>query len=530
MSTIIGIDFGCRTCRTAVLREGKAEAFANRHTERPQPILLDALDAAEGGGTAGSLPFRFRRLKQKLGSDQLIEGSGGPRSTTDAVTEVFRQIVADGRSALGEPVEKAVLAVPGFFPERARAALRDAALRAGVPAVKLYDEALGAVMGGTRPAEPGNTLVYAMGAGIFAVSVVQVRDGGARVLSAAGDRVVGGDELDRALVEIILDRLDVPRAPEDLSGAMLRLKDLAERVKTGLSRREQEEFDVNLTDLFSQGGGVSMVITRGEFERAIAGVVAMTLNSARGVVAEAGLTPQDLDRVLLVGGSTRVPLMERSLAEAFAVPQVRAGDADVAVGAARQGGRLAEIDWKRSDPAPAPPESESPLPPPPARRSGQRAARPTPPSSSAWIDLFSPGVLEAEALWTRGDLGAAIRALEKVLLQMSQYLGTLYQEVGQGLSREGQYGEAVVLLEKAIKFSPEDMLAQRAYHRALNQWAVSLYRAQRFAEAEKAIQRALRINPECPGCLSLAANIRREIRAAKARTAHFTSTRKRKKG
>ncbi|MBM3318679.1 MAG: Hsp70 family protein [Candidatus Eisenbacteria bacterium] len=530
MSAIIGIDFGCRTCRTAVLRKGKAEAFPNRHTERPQPIILDALDMTEGGGTACILPFRFRRLKQKLGSDQFIEGSSGPRSTADAVTEVFRQIVVDGRSALGEPVEKAVLAVPGFFPERARAALRDAALRAGVPAVKLYDEALGAVMGGARPAESGNTLVYAMGAGIFAVSVVQVREGGARVLSAAGDRFLGGDEFDSALVEVILDRLVIPRALEDLSGAMLRLKDLAESVKTGLSRREQEEFDVNLTDLFSQGGGVSMVITREDFERAIAGVVAMTLSSARGVVAEAGLAPQDLDRVLLVGGSTRVPIIERSLANAFAVPQVRAGDADIAVGAARQGGRLAEADWKRSDPVPAPPESGSAPAPPPARRSGQRAARPTPPPSSAWLDMLSAGVLEAEALWARGDLIAAIRALEKVLLQVSQFLGTLYQEAGQGLSREGRHGDAVVLLEKAVEFSPEDMLAQRAYHRALNQLAVALYRAQRFAEAEKAIQRALRINPKCPGCLDLAANIRREIRAARARTANFTSTRKRKKG
>ncbi len=477
MGAIVGIDFGSSACRTAVYRDGRAEPFSNRFSERRQPALAEPPSAADGDSGLGALPAVFRSLKQKTGTDPAAPGE---------IAALFHQLLEDAQAAVGESVERAVLTVPGFFPERPRAVLREAALRAGFPAVRLLDEALGAVLGATKPFERGTVLVYALGAGVFSATVVRVANGKPRVLSSEGHRFLGGNDFDAALMGLILDRLNRPR---DLNGAqetIPRLKTLAEQVKIGLSRREQEEFDV------VEGAPATLTLSRAEFELAIAPAVETTLALTRRAVESAGLAAGGIDQVLLAGGSTRIPLIERRLREHFPVTLFKAGDADIARGAALQAGQMPEADWKRNEPEPSVEPSRQ-----------AHAASGATPDQGTWLPMFSPLLLEAETLWNRGERNAAIAKFHEMLDQGKRYLGTLYHELGQALFRAEQYDEAIPYLEEALRQSPNDRFALQTYHESLNQKARALCKAGRWLDARSVIRQSLKINPHCPGCLQV---------------------------
>ena len=499
MGALIGIDFGCSACRTAVVREGRAEPFANRFTERCPPARVEP--APQSGGEFGpaALPAVFRGLKQRAGSDKTAPGE---------IADLFRQLLEDAQAAVGEPVSGAVLAVPGFFPDGPRAVLRDAALRAGFPAVRLFDEALGAVMGAAKPVESGAVLVYSLGAGVFSASVVRAGNGRPRVLSSEGRRFLGGNDFDAALMGLILDRLGRPRDLEGSTESIPRLKILAEQVKIGLSRREREEFDVSLAELFGQGGGVSLSVERSEFEEAIAAAVEATMTLASKAVEAAGLPPGGVDQVLLAGRSTRIPLIERRLKQQFLVPPTRAKDDDIALGAAVQAGQMAEADWKRSEPAPAVPPPQ-PAPPP--------AAVPAPRSDAAgpstWLPLFSPLLLEAEELWNRGQQPAAIGKFQEMLEQGKRYLGTLCHEVGKSCARARRFDEAIRYLEAALAHSPSDRLARHTYHETLRDKARELRDAGRLREARNTILQALQLSPKCETCNGIYRDIEQALRS-----------------
>lgn len=526
MSTIIGIDYGTRLCRTAVFREGVAELFTNRYSDRPQHPILEHRGSSTSDAGLGNFPLRFRSAKQNAGSNSGRLGKQAEQRGGESLVEMFRQVLEDAQAALGEPIDKAVVAVPAFFPERARAAFRDGALNAGFPAVRLSAEAVAAVTGGTKPAEQETTLVYALGAGVFTTAVVRVQGGKARVLASEGNRFFGGNDLDAALIGIMLDRVDGRDHSRDPIETIVRLRDLAENVKIGLSRHPQEELEVNLADLFLDGGAASLEITRSEFEHAIAAPIEETLKRAQEAVKGAGLSLGDLDRVLLIGGSTRVPLVVQRLAEVFPIPQFRAGDGDIALGAALRGGKLGEGDWARSQP-------ESDTTAPDSRLSGRRRSHrlrsSTPAPASSWLNLFAAGITEAEDLWTQGRRSSAIGAFEDVLRQEQEYLGTLYQEMGQGLAREAKYDLAVACLEKAIRHSPGDKHALQTCHETLRDWSMDLLNTGHLTEALKQIRRALQIVPGCPGCMSRSRQIEEAIRMSKRAEVITRTSRKGKK-
>src|SRR5882762_8764474 len=264
MATTLGIDFGSSLCRTAVLRDGQAESFPNRFSERKLPVIVEGTDGV----------VSFSSIKQGLGF------SGTPA----AAAELFEAIRQDAKEATGEEIQAAVVTVPSCFTERQRAALREAAVGGGFAAVRLLDESMAALLATAIKSEAKTVLVYALGAGVFSASMFQVSDGAPQALWHEGNRNLGGNSFDAAIVSFLLERLGF--APDefiDRQESAGKLKQLAENVKIGLSKRSSEEFDVNIGELFLEAAAkksrfsVTLSFTRSDLDSLVAGMIDETI-------------------------------------------------------------------------------------------------------------------------------------------------------------------------------------------------------------------------------------------------------------
>jgi actin-like ATPase involved in cell morphogenesis len=513
MSVFLGIDFGCGACRTVVVREGVPEVVRNRFDERGLPHVRPVLHpkVMEAEVQNGCFPLNSTSLKQELGSLQFVDTVAGRHGVADKIAEILSQVREDVLGAINEPISGTVLGIPGFYTDCPRAALREAAQSAGFSAVRLADEGLAAVLGAENPMERGTALVFAFGAGVFSTSVVSVENGRGRVMSAEGNRLLGGNYLDRTLASLILKRLGRGEDFQNPSEASRYLLDLAREVKEGLSRREESLFDINLAKLFKSGDLIPLSVTRGEFEGLIAESVSKTIDLARKGLDAAGVPVSSLDRIVMVGGSTAIPYVESSLAKEFGIPSVRAGRIDIARGAALFGGRLGAAEWKRREAAAG--EAEEPEPvqsPAPVQLPVRRE-----PEQGTWVAKFVPYLTEAETRWKGGDRKGSIRTFEGLLKEMDRYLGTLYHSEAQGFLSDGNFDEAVDFLAKAAKLAgdPNDRNQYvNEYHRALNRRGAQLLAAGRLEEARLILRKALDINPKCPSCMDLYDRARRGLR------------------
>jgi actin-like ATPase involved in cell morphogenesis len=500
MAVIAGIDLGSAACRVVLSVGGDLKPVAHRFDEGGlPPILVGSRGASADAAARFYLPFDFASLKQKAGADPGVD---------QCITEVFAKIREDLRAAAVEAIDGVVITVPSTLLERPRSAIREAALDAGFPAVKLLDEALATVIGAEAPPAEGCHLLYALGAGFFSASVIRVDRGRPGILASAGNNALGG-EFDSVLMRLILEKF----APRTVSRSRLAaLKMHAERLKVGLSTREVVEDEIDLREFFDENGTVAITVSREEYEERIRGLVESTLEQAREALAEAGLAGRDLKGILVAGGATRIPLVGRLLAAEFNVPQVRMDSLCAARGAARQGILLDPANWKRREPGLAAQVNNPPSPPPPS----PATTVPTRPADNGqWTLMFAPQIQEAEALWNSGKQLQAINALAHTTQQIHQYLGTLYQLYGQSLLHEGAYDKAVIVMQQAAKLNPSDKTSRASYHLALNRRSEELLREGRLKEAQKMILAALSLNPNCQGCLEVRARIERQSRARK---------------
>ena len=518
---IVGIDFGNLLCRTAACLDGRVEPFSNRFSERPLPLSVEFTARAET-----PTPVSFRGLKQMLGIEERFLIPSGPVRVLESVAGLLWQIREDADTASRGGIRGAVLSVPAFYQDRRRVAVRDAALRGGFPAVRLVDEAVAVLTGSeTTPAE-GVTLVYALGAGLFSATIVRVVRGRPKVLSAEGDVEVGGLTFDSLLLARLLDRLgkDVGSLASDPERAV-RVRAVVEQVKISLSRHEEEELDLNLTDLFPGGENVRLLVRREEFETAIRGAVEQTVAVAGRALESAGLPLSAMDRVLLIGGSTRIPLVERRLEELFQTERRRAGDYDIARGAALFGSQISEDAWINRDALDPPPiPTPAPPPPPPERHRPPRA-----PALQSWTGMFEPYLQRAATAWARQDHTQAICAVEEMLKAGAGLLGTLHAQRGEARYLQGNFAEAIDDFRKALARSPGDTLVRDHYHRTLGHWAAQLLKDGRLMQARTTIHDSLQLGPECQHCRQLAAQIEEAIRSDRDRRARDASRGKRRR-
>jgi molecular chaperone DnaK len=292
--------------------------------------------AAEVQQEATRLPYRVVAAERGLPRVQI----GDQPWTPEAISAlILQQVKATAEQALGQPVREAVVTVPAWFDDAQRQATKDAAQLAGLECLRILNEPTAAALAyGIDGSKDGTALVYDLGGGTFDVSILRIDDGVFRVLSTAGDTHLGGDDFDELLGQRILAQLPPTSDPYVLQA----VRAAAEGLKIRLSDADRAELELDLGDR----GAVKLAVTRAEFEAAIAPLVQRTLDCVTRAVKDAGLQLHELDDVVLVGGSTRVPLVRARLQSLTGkVPHTGVDpDLAVALGAAIQADVLAGND------------------------------------------------------------------------------------------------------------------------------------------------------------------------------------------
>ncbi|MEO6811355.1 MAG: Hsp70 family protein [Isosphaeraceae bacterium] len=357
MEIIIGIDLGTTNSEVAIVRDGRPVVLTGEDGDPilPSVVGLDPQGRLLVGRSARNqavlAPERtVRSIKRMMGQEGTVALGDQQYSPQEISAIILRTLKQRAEQALGEPVRKAVITVPALFTEGQRQATREAGELAGLEVVRIINEPTAAVLTyDPHPPERERLLVYDLGGGTFDVSIVQVEDGVVEVLTSHGDTKLGGDDFDQLLLDWVCDQFQKTHGLDlrESSIAKSRVLRAVEDAKKALS----SEAIVKLEEEFiAEREGVplhlTMEIERGDFETLIEPLLTRTLNAVDRALDDADLNADQIDKVVLVGGATRTPLVHHLLEERLGRPVHAEIEPDLAVamGAAVQGGLIAGID------------------------------------------------------------------------------------------------------------------------------------------------------------------------------------------
>lgn len=354
MGKIIGIDLGTTNSAVAVMEGGEAIIIPNIEGNRTTPSIVAFTKDGERlvGETAKrqaiTNPDRtIQSIKRQMGSDHKVNIDGKSYSPEEISAMILQKIKADAESYLGETVTDAVITVPAYFTDSQRQATKDAGKIAGLNVKRIINEPTAAALAYGLDKEHGQhkIMVFDLGGGTFDVSILELGDGVFEVLATRGNNHLGGDDFDERLIDYIAEQFK-RESGVDLKAdrmALQRLKEAAEKAKKELSTTKSS--NINLPFITATSAGplhLNMDITRAKFDELTADLVAKTIEPVKQALQDAGITASDVEKVLLVGGSTRIPAVQDAVRKLIGKePQKDINpDESVAIGAAIQGGVL----------------------------------------------------------------------------------------------------------------------------------------------------------------------------------------------
>ena len=351
MSKVIGIDLGTTNSCVAVVEGGKPVVITNAEGERTTPSVVAFTKDGErlvGGAAKRQIATNSGRtvssIKRYMGSDHRVHIDGRDLTPQEISAMILTKIRRDAESYLGEPVTEAVITVPAYFDDSQRKATQDAGRIAGLNVLRIINEpTAAAVASGLDNEAPQKILVYDLGGGTFDVSIIEIEDGTFTVLATGGDTHLGGDDFDERIVEWAVaefrrsDRIDLTKDP----AAMGRLKEEAEKAKKELSSALSAQLNLPFIAV-GKDGPQDLSLGRPQFEMMTGDLLARTVQPVQNALRDAGISASQLGKVLLVGGSTRMPAVERQVRELLGCEPSHTLNPDecVAMGAAVQGGLL----------------------------------------------------------------------------------------------------------------------------------------------------------------------------------------------
>ena len=354
MGKIIGIDLGTTNSCVAVMEGGKPVVITNAEGSRTTPSVVAFTktgervvgDAAKRQAVTNA-DKTIASIKRHMGSDYKVDIDGKKYSPQEISAMILSKLKRDAESYIGEPVTEAVITVPAYFTDAQRQATKDAGKIAGLDVKRIINEPTAAALSyGLDNEQEQRIMVYDLGGGTFDVSIIEIGEGVIEVLATAGDNKLGGDDFDNAITQYMLDEFKKAEGI-DLSGdkmAMQRLKEAAEKAKKELSSATTT--NINLPFITANQDGpkhFDMNLTRAKFDELTADLVDRTKGPVNTALADAGLTAAELDKVLLVGGSTRIIAVQEEVKRLTGKEPFKGINPDecVAIGACIQGGKLA---------------------------------------------------------------------------------------------------------------------------------------------------------------------------------------------
>ena len=353
MSKIIGIDLGTTNSCVAVMEAGEPVVIPNPEGARTTPSVVGFSKTGEriigqaAKRQAVTNPERtITSIKRKMGSDYKVSIDGKGYTPQEISAMILQKLKADAEAYLGESVSEAVITVPAYFTDSQRQATKDAGKIAGLEVKRIINEPTAAALAyGVDKEDDQKIMVYDLGGGTFDVSIIEMGDGIQEVLATAGNNHLGGDDFDDRLINYLADQFKAESGIDLRSDkmAMQRLKEAAEKAKIDLSGMTQT--NVNLPFITADATGPKHLdcnITRAKFNELTADLVEATMGPVRQALSDAGLKPSDLDKILLVGGSSRIPAVQEAVKNITGKDPFKGINPDecVAIGAAIQGGVL----------------------------------------------------------------------------------------------------------------------------------------------------------------------------------------------
>ena len=353
MAKIIGIDLGTTNSCVAVFEGGEPVVITNPEGARTTPSVVAFTKTGER--LVGQIAKRqsitnpdrtIISIKREMGSSYKVSVDGKSYTPQEISAMVLQKLKADAEAYLGETVSQAVITVPAYFSDAQRQATKDAGKIAGLEVLRIINEPTAAALAyGMDKETDQKIMVFDLGGGTFDVSLLEISDGVFEVLATAGNNRLGGDDFDQRIIDWMLREFKAENGI-DLSGdkmVMQRLKDAAEKAKIELSGVMSA--DINLPFLTATASGplhFEATLTRAKFNELTADLVDATMKPTKQVLSDAGLNPSQVDKVLLVGGSTRIPAVQEAVKKFLGKDPFKGINPDecVALGAAIQGGVL----------------------------------------------------------------------------------------------------------------------------------------------------------------------------------------------
>ncbi|MGY6212380.1 molecular chaperone DnaK [Cytobacillus firmus] len=350
MSKIIGIDLGTTNSCVAVLEGGEPKVIPNPEGNRTTPSVVAFKNGERQVGEVAKRqsitnPNTIMSVKRHMGTDHKTEVEGKEYSPQEVSAIILQYLKSYAEDYLGEKVTKAVITVPAYFNDAERQATKDAGRIAGLEVERIINEPTAAALayGLDKMDEDQTILVYDLGGGTFDVSILELGDGVFEVKSTAGDNRLGGDDFDQVIIDFLVDQFKKENGI-DLSKdkmALQRLKDAAEKAKKDLSGVTSTQISLPFITAGEAGPlHLEVTLSRAKFEELSANLVERTMGPTRQALKDAGLTPSEIDKVILVGGSTRIPAVQEAIKKETGKEPHRGVNPDevVAMGAAIQGG------------------------------------------------------------------------------------------------------------------------------------------------------------------------------------------------
>ena len=353
MSKIIGIDLGTTNSCVAVMEGGEPVVIANPEGMRTTPSVVGF--SKNGERLIGQVAKRqaitnpegtVASIKREMGSDYKVSIDGKAYTPQEISAMILAKLKADAEAYLGEKVTEAVITVPAYFNDAQRQATKDAGAIAGLNVKRIINEPTAAALAyGVDKEQDQKIMVYDLGGGTFDVSIIEMGDGVQEVLATAGNNRLGGDDFDNRIINWMADefRRDTGIDLRNDKMAAQRLKEAAEKAKIELSGVMQTSINLPFITVDATGPKhLDMTLTRAKFDELTHDLVEATMGPVRQALADSGLAPSDLNKVLLVGGSTRIPAVQEAVKKYLGKEPFKGINPDecVALGAAIQGGVL----------------------------------------------------------------------------------------------------------------------------------------------------------------------------------------------
>ena len=349
MAKVIGIDLGTTNSCVAVMEGSETVVIPNPEGNRTTPSVVAF--AKDGERLIGQVAKRqavtnpdrtIQSIKREMGSDYKVEIDDKKFTPQEISAMILTKLKSDAEAYLGQPVSQAVITVPAYFTDAQRQATKDAGKIAGLEVLRIVNEPTAASLAyGLDKEADQKILVFDLGGGTFDVSILDISDGVFEVLATAGNNRLGGDDFDNKIVDYLVDTFKSSDGV-DLRGdrmAMQRLREAAEKAKIELSGTMSS--NINLAYITADATGpkhMDITLTRAKFDELTADLVQKTMDPVKRAMSDASVTPSDIDKILLVGGSTRIPAVQEAVKNYFGKEPFKGINPDecVAIGAAIQ--------------------------------------------------------------------------------------------------------------------------------------------------------------------------------------------------